>query len=285
MSMSYQERLAFAERVIAEHNQTVTENKLNWETIKQNLVKIGATSAEALSQCSWEDLQECGIPRLLARRIAAEFRTKTEGVTYVSDRMAERMTPEELLARYNPDETNATSAKLKTLGKGLKFIVFTPEFVVDVPASLKLLLEIQKGFGQRDVYVGTDGRAKRIYPIGDKPNNLVDANPLYAGRVLRPDGTCDQTNRSWEGISQETRILLYLAIKETKEVVVTSSDKANDLLDLAVSEKGETAIRRRYPKASALYDELQSRNELPSLKVPLKRIASADFIGGENRTF
>jgi hypothetical protein len=283
--MTYQDRLAFAERVIAEHNLTVEESqKLNWQNIKAALVKIGATSLDALSQCSWEDLQECGIPRLIARNIATEFRTKPAGTSFVSDRMAERMGPEELLARYSPDEVNAVSVKLKALGKNSKFIVFTPEDAIDVPASLKLLQEIQKGFGQREVYVGNDGRARQIYAIGDKPNNLVDVNPLYAGRVLRPDGTCDQTNRSWEGISTEIRTLLFLAI-QTGEVQVTNRDKAHDLMDMAVNDKAEEKIRKRYPKASIKFDELKSRNELPSLKVQHKRPTTTDFIGGDNRSY
>ena len=298
--MSYTDKLAKTEQIIAEHNKLTSINtstatsgseigqQLSWETIQQRLIALGATSEEALAQCTWEDLEQAGMPRLLARRIANEvFRVKPAGSNHVSDRSAERMTTEELLARYNPDQPlpNAVAQRLKTLSKGAKFIVFASAGVVDVPASVKLLDEIQKGFGAREVYVGPDSRPRNIYAVGDKPNNLVDQNPLYPGRILRPDGTCDQTNRSWEGVKKEVRVLLYLAVSRTREADVTMSVNAHTLFDLAVREDAEKAIRSRFPKASVIYDELNDRNELPSLRVALKQAAPKDFIGGDNRTY
>ena len=66
--------------------------------------------------------------------------------------------------------------------------------------------------------------------FGDKKKEMVDENPIYAGRPLRPDGTCDQLNRSWEGVPLAIRQIIHIAINDTRELMV-SHTAAHDLLD------------------------------------------------------
>jgi hypothetical protein len=115
-----------------------------------------------------------------------------------------------------------------------------------------------------------DGVMKPLYRVGEKPDNLVDENPLYPGRALRPDGTCDQLNRSWAGVSLKIRQLAYLAVKETKEHLV-GTISAHDTLDhaLALSTQAWEWLSSRYPKAAMLYAEKEKQGTLPTLKIEL----------------
>src|ERR1035437_4990305 len=223
--MTYISKIEQAHALINKHNEQIEDHnaiKINWENIEKNLRNLGATSEDALKECKYEDLEECGVPKLLARQIARIFREDEKGElpTHVGKRKASRMTYNELFAYYDPEEENEISKKLKELSKNAKIIVFTQEGSVDVEKSVELLNEIKKGFPERNggIYVGKEGDIRRIYKVGEKPNNFLEEDPLYPGRALRPGGISDQTNRSWAGIEKRVKQLLYLAVKETKEL-------------------------------------------------------------------
>lgn len=44
------------------------------EKFVEKLVLYGAAADELLRQCSWEDLENCGLPRLLAKKVCKVFR-------------------------------------------------------------------------------------------------------------------------------------------------------------------------------------------------------------------
>jgi hypothetical protein len=46
------------------------------ERFVEKLVKLGGVSDELIRQCSWEELENCGLPRLLARDVAKIFRAR-----------------------------------------------------------------------------------------------------------------------------------------------------------------------------------------------------------------
>src|SRR6476469_945173 len=67
----YDQKLSRAAELLGQHNSRVPEDqKLNWDTIKAKIFGLGATSDDTLKEMSWEDLESCGVPRLLARQIA-----------------------------------------------------------------------------------------------------------------------------------------------------------------------------------------------------------------------
>jgi hypothetical protein len=278
--MSYETKMSALEAILADHNKVVGVNKgwvdIDIQEIKNKLLHLGATSEVALSQCSFEDLESCGIPRLLAKTVAQVFRNgpepeKPQREGWVSDRIAERMGYEELIARYNPLHENAIWKRLEKDSQRLHFIVFTQGNQVDQATTLKLLQEIKQGFGERPIGgIVVDGTMKQIYKVGEKPDNLVDENPLYPGRALRPDGTCDQLNRSWEGVQLSTRQLIYLAVKETKEFNLTLGG-AHDILDIALKDTSSVFefTGRRCPKAQMLWVQKDKQGNLPLLKIEL----------------
>lgn len=271
--MSYELKLERARAVVVGHNEVLPEGEqqIDWCKFEKDLRSIGGTTDAALRQVSFEDLQAAGLPKLIARQVAGIFREGTdEGkeLTHVSAKKAERMSPQELVQAYDPrDPDNPVGTRLRTLSKGLRFVVLSGDGSVHHEATAKLLAEVRDGNGDRETFA-IGNRPHRTYRVGERPQQRSDENPLYRGRALRPDGTCDQTNRSWEGISDEVRTLLWLAVHETHELAIRSVDDSHRVLDLVVGDdKAAEKIRGRYQRASITYDELKAAGNLPTLKV------------------
>lgn len=268
--MSYEDKIEKAKETISQFNEHVgKDDAVDTEGFIKKLEKAGGTTEAALQGCSWEDLEAMGLPKLLAKQIAGTFRKSEEKdkKPVVSATRAQSMKPEELLKSYDPrDPSNAVSERLKKLSDGKPFVVFNTDETINVVASAKLLQEIRDGYPQMNTVV-VEGRPQKTYRVGERPDQMADENPLYPGRILRPDGMCDQTNRSWNGISPIVRTLIYLAVKETGEIKVNQINDAHNVLDQVLSGDAEQKIRTRYPQASVHYDELEKQGNLPSLKI------------------
>lgn len=82
----YSDKLWAACQLIKEYNSQLSATQLpasvkpfksiDSEKFVEKLVMYGGVADELLCQCSWEDLEHCGLPRLLARKVAAVFRSK-----------------------------------------------------------------------------------------------------------------------------------------------------------------------------------------------------------------
>jgi hypothetical protein len=288
--MSFQERIDAALAIIKEHNDALGQDSshvVDGEKVIACIKASGGTSEDRLASLSHEDILEClpavkmpgesgGFnvkPRILAKAIAGVFRSKgdtaqPDAARPVSAKKAERMTPAELVASFDPeDANNAVGERLAKMSKGHPFVVYLSGRTVDTTTTLKLLLEIRQGYeGRADVDVPGRGSVK-VYKLGELPENFADENPLYRGRPLRPDGTCDQTGRSWEGVPLEVRQLVRVAI-DVNELKV-SHETAHDLLDTVMADKAMEKVRRRYRKASVRFDELAGIGDLPKLKIAL----------------
>lgn len=243
-----------------------------------NCIKAsGGTSEERLKALSYEDILVClpetnGVkPVIIAKALAKIFRGKDESISTeekrpVSKSKASKLSTEELLQHYDPEDGDSTIAtRLKELSRGYKCIVFTDEKEVDVLTSKKLLSEIRKGFSGRES-IEVNDKTYKVYHVGEIPDNYVDENPLYPGRPLRPDGTCDQLNRSWEGVPLNIRQFIRIAINSNELKI--DREKAHDILDLALN-KDLKSLRRRYSKAALAFDELEKTGDLPKLKILL----------------
>lgn len=281
--MSYNDRIEAALAAIKEHNEAVGgEGKAGYlspDEFIQCVKASGGTSEERLSALSHEDLLACmpaspnGVkPRVLAKEIADIFRSKsaaskTDEKRPVSGKKADKMTPRELVEAFDPEDySNAVGVRLATISKGEKFIVYSDGRIVDVDTTFKLLSEIKGGYPGRDD-VDVNGAIKKTYRIGELPENYADENPLYRDRPLRPDGTCDQTGRSWEGVDLSVRQLIRVAMDEG-ELRVTH-EIAHDTLDAVLEAGALKKLRSRYRKAAIKFDELAKTGDLPTLKIPL----------------
>jgi len=272
--MSYDSKIASAREVIEQHNSNVTENPVDFDLFLEKLRNMGGSSDEALKAVSWEDLQDCGVPRIISRRLAHLFRQDSvdngKSSAYVSTKKAFMLTSKELLERYNPkDVKNAVGKRLKEVSDGKSFVVFDNNGKIIVESSVKLLEDIMNGLPSVETAF-VDGRPFQVYKVGDRPDFYADENPLYPGRVLRAEEVCDQTGRSWKGISIDMRQLLYAAVKETKELEIKSAANAGDVLDRVMSQNCNIdSLRSRYPQASKIYDEFSKIGKLPLLKIKL----------------
>lgn len=282
--MTLQSRFDAALAIIREHNDAVGgEGKPGYvdsEKFSNTLKAIGGTTEDRLKSLSYEDILEClpayeGVkPRLLAKEIAKAFRGKDETTTNVSNekrpvssKTAERMTMRELVEAFDPENSdNAVGQQLAKIAKGQAFIVYSSGRSVDVESTLKLLQEVKQGYPGRSDYT-TPAGILPVYKLGDLPNNFADENPLYVDRPLRPDGTCDQTGRSWEGVSLEVRQLVKIAVSLGE--IDVNIDTAHDILDIALTADAMNKLRTRYRKSSLRFDELSQVGKLPTLKLTL----------------
>jgi len=277
--MSYEGKVQSVRELIATHNSQVSDEskKVDSEAFLSALSEIGGTTEETISECKWEDLEGCGLPKLLARKVAVIFREKEQKedkVRYVKMSQAKAMTLKQLIESYDPREPDNNVGKiLKSKADSKPFIVFQNDGSVNVDGSLVLLKEIREGHAPREHYP-VEGVPHQVYSIGDRPNKLADVNPLYTGEALRPDGSCSQTSRSWSGVEREIRQIIFLARTQTKEIVLNSSMDAHNILDLAVSDGALSKVRTRFPKAVIKLQELREVGNEPSLRMPIGKQVS-----------
>lgn len=274
-----EEKFEGAASLLKEHNAVIGEGKpgyVNSDGFISNLKLAGGTSEERLKSFSWDEIlnllptASCPVkPIALAKELANLFRGtgSGSGKQTVSVKKADKMSVRELVEVYDPEDSdNAIGKRLKDISKGNAFIVFSSGHTVDVDTTVMLLLELKKGFPPRtDIQV--NNKIKPVYVVGYMPDNYADENPLY-GRPLRPDGTCDQTGRSWSGVDKEVRQLIKVA-RDIGELVIDTLDKAHSTLDLAILPDAMAKLRQRYRKASIKFDELEKTHGLPLLQVKL----------------
>jgi len=275
--MSYDSKLQSARIIIESHNQAIDESgQVKFDDFLSMLQRMGGTTEDAIKQCSWEDLQGLGLPKLLARQVAKHFRADTEvaekKTTYVSERKAAQMTVSELLERYDAkDVDNHIGARLKSKSKGFAFLVFSNDGALDLETSEKLLAELGDGYPPRNLAIRDDGTPCRPYAVGERPDTYVDENPLYPGRALRPDGTCDQTNRSWNGVPFSVRQILYVS-RQNGEVSIRSVQEVHQIMDLIVGQNdmdAEAIVRTRFAGSAIELQEMLQTNRAPSLRIKI----------------
>lgn len=293
--MSLQEKFESARTLLSEHNAALGEStigKIDADEFIQNIKLAGGTTEERLKGFSYEDILQCMVlnhkqgikPVALAKDIAKIFRGKDEGSAEkdtrpVTAKKADRMSLKELIEAYDCEEsTNPVGKRLKEISRGEKFIVFDTGRIVDVETSLKLLREVKDGYSARE-NIEVNGDIKEVHAVGDIPDNFVDENPLYRNRPLRPDGTCDQTNRSWNGVSTKVRQLIRVAI-DTGVLKDISFERVHDIMDLVMEDKAFEKLSKRYPSAAVEFKKLEGLGKLPTLKLVLKKEA-----GRSNRPF
>lgn len=260
---------------LEKHNEGLAGSKaepLKVEQIVANLAAIGGASDEVLrDSCKYEDLEECGVPRLLARHIVESIFREKKGpeapplAGALSTTKIKSLPHTDLLAAYIPGDDGKITKRLKEISKGLRCIVFTDDGLVDVTTSMGILDAIKIGHAERKT-VQVEGRIREIYAVGQLPDRYVDENPMYPGRPLFPGETCDQTNRSWAGVGLEARQLIYLIRK--------SEGKPSSMADVVMLQ--ELAVAGKIAEISALYphialklDELKKTGQTPTLKVKL----------------
>jgi len=289
--MSYESKLDGARAILEAHNSQSTK-KVDIETFFTNLTEMGGSSEDSLSAASWEDLESCGVPRILARRIATLFRgeqQQTQGIQKVileendPEKLAKAMTPAQLLDAYDPKQLKTPVAeRLKFHSEGKKFIVFNDDGTINKEVSLKLLSELDD-HGEMQTFVTPDGDVRPTYAVGERPDQVANEHPLFPGVALRNGMSaigCD-----WDKVDWKTKKTLYLAVTETLEIDMSKMHEL-DVYTLAVT----GMVGRRCIDAAKLYKEREALGNLPSLRAKLGSAKVAEKKGnnpfnlGKNRS-
>jgi hypothetical protein len=273
--MSYQEKLARVIALLEQYNSQVEDeaDKIDIAEFRRRLKnKLGVTEL-TVSAARWEDIEKCGVPVVLARAMGEIFREKEaspdQDLNYFSEKKAGKMHPLALLQVYNPNAPeNPVSKRLYELSKGYRFIVLDSNGQVNAPESHTLLQELINGRQPRAGHA-VNGIPVRLYAVGEGKTELVNENPIYPGVALRTGDFDDQLLRSWEPVPQTVRQLVYLAVNKTNELS-RAFQNGHSTLDLALEPDAELKIRQRCPKASLLWDDLNTSGDLPKLKVSAK---------------
>lgn len=297
--MVLKDRLACARTILEKHNEAASE-AINIDAFFAKLRDMGGTSEEALSDATWEDLQECGAPRILARKIANEFRGEemdkeqaNPQKIIVEDndpvKRAQRLMPGELIAEYDPKfPKNPIGERLKQLAEGQKFLVFQSDdnTTVNVTASQQLFDELDD-YGERDDF-SVGGIPRKVYKVGDRPGRNVDEHPLFPGTPLRTNGR-SEADCDWGAIPLKTRQIYRLAVltppEGSGELNVDEFREAD--LHSEASNRTEEEIYRLYREATIKWQELDDIGQLPSLKTVLggEKKSKSDPENRPNRPF
>jgi hypothetical protein len=298
--MSVQEKFEAARAVLEQHNAVLggaeasdKTGQVDPDKFIQGIKLAGGTTEERLKGFSYEDILQCFPyvaslsikPVPLAKDIAKIFRGKEDGIAHearpVSSKKADKMTLLELVQAYDPEESeNPVGKRLKNISNGEKFIVFATGRTVDIDTTVKLLQEVKQGYEGRN-NIEVNGEIKEVHAIGALPDNFVEENPLYRGRPLRPDGTCDQTNRSWNGVPMVVRQLIRVAM-DKNILKDTSIERVHDIMDMVVEGNAFDKFAKRYPDAAVEFKKLEGIGKLPTLRLILNKDKGA---GGAKRPF
>ena len=289
--MSVQKFYDAARTILEQHNEIIGEGNEGLVDIDKFLTCLkatGGTNLKALEKISLEDLLNC-LPQVdgpggwakpwpLAKQIKAAFRElapdkdEADKPKFSGKKSARKMDLEELVHSFDPEEpTSAVGKRLKEISKDEPFIVYASGRQIDYDATIALLKEVKQGFEGRATY-SLAGVVHRVYAVGDLPENYADENPLYRGRPLRPDGTCDQINRSWEGVPLDVRQFIAFSEEYENGIDVTGKggrDRAHAAMDLAVTSDALSKLKERYPEIAVEFAEAQRLGNLPVLQIPL----------------
>lgn len=299
--MSVQELYDAALEVIRQHNEAIgsadAPGFVKEEDFLTCLKASGGTSVEVLTSLSHENVLAClpdhnGVkPFPLAKAINKVLRSgakddSPESGKYVSARRVERLSLKELVEHFDPlSPTNPVGERLKRESRGEHFIVYANGRDIDVEATLVCLKEVKQGYEGRATYEG-----KKVWGLGDIPENYADENPIFEGRPLRPDGSCDQLNRSWQGVPHSVRQFVRFAMEYENGVDVNDRTKQHAVLDMALEGDAMKKFKERHTEVMVEFEEVQSNtpNKLPDLKIPLGTplsIGQEDIVAGCGNPF
>lgn len=238
---------------------------------------LGGISEENLAELTAEDLTRIQVPIAIARKMVKAFGgTEKDGsirqIVVVDDNpanIAMRLKPAELVGEYDPNEPdNAFGQRLKLISNNNPFLVFSENGQVKVPVSSRLLQELRDNFPPRKTVID-NGTPYQIYKVGERPLRHADENPVLLGTMLRPDGYSD-ANFRWGLIDFKVRQLVYIAIRDTKEIgKVDERSIFND-----IEGKKFEDVAQMFPITFLKFKELEGGQSLPQMKVPLRMEAA-----------
>ena len=249
---------------VSQNSQAFEDSLIKIDVFFSKLAIMGGSTEDTLAEATWEDLEDCGLPRILARKVATIFREeqKVSGPIVAQHVIMENQDPDvqakmmsvgALLIRYDPKLPKSPFAeRLSLLSEGRRFIVFKDDGSIDIAQSNRLFDELDDHGELKTVDLG-GGNFVPVYAVGERPNRTAIEHPLFPGVALRngvSDCGCD-----YNLITERIRQTLYLAVDQTHEIDMNKEHEA-DLYEMAISDRGLTRINRRCINAANLWSKM-----------------------------
>lgn len=194
-----------------------------------------------------------------------------------SNRPKSDWTDEELLKVYDRDATEAAEV-LRKRTHGRPCIVFHRDQLVNVEASLKLV-KTAKRQPTSNQFVW-DKKPVRVYRAGEFLAQPIDESPFFPGVAL-VDGYCSQSGTDWNGIDHRTRVLVRIYVRE----IETASLSKMDMKKICKDAHDLTEFGDEYLDALLRYEELETQDKLPKLKIMPDEVRPEPYDGGRDDGF
>ncbi len=279
MSFS-QEVLAPAKDIIVEFNAHVpSEHQCPIDDLETRLWGIGSATEEDLKNMTWEDWEDIGFPKRIARKVAAVYRGTTEEQSPSSQQtmtirtqgdVLSELSNEELLIRFkeNPNMVHGPLAdQLRARSRNRRFLAYHPDGTIDVATTVMVLNGIAEGDRFNGIAINSNNRRVQLFKVGQSQGDVRAEHPLYPGNALRKDGM-DKHNINWKSVPIDCQQLIRIAV-ETGEISPEhmSREEMIHLRSLSLQENGFESLQEYYPDAGQLFEERSRLDNLPALKV------------------
>ena len=169
----------------------------------------------------------------------------------------------ELVEAYGVDASNEVIDELKKRAQGKTIVAFdSPEAGrINVDVTFDLLRESRRR--KLPDYYPSGETIYKLYTVGDFPNSIYEESPLVPGNLLFR-GYCDKCETNFSEVSKEARQFLRVIVDEGQAPKL--SDRMSILGLIVAAKSGIEELRKLFPSVSIRFDELQRKDELPSLK-------------------
>jgi len=197
---------------------------------------------------------------------------------------------ETLLGLYIPDRPNdpVTNALKKRFGV-TPIIAFREDGTLAKAEILQYISDIEQNYPKQETLV-VDGKLTKLWPIGVKPDQMVDEDPLFPGQPLRNEYSV-VNNRNWSKVGRETRKLCRIIV-DRGDIDVNNNEAVLRLLERAKADETVStqspipaSLLEAYPEAELEFRERKKRDELPKLKIALGSNVKPNNPFGSKRSY
>jgi hypothetical protein len=184
-----------------------------------------------------------------------------------------------LLPLYDPNKpSDPVTLALKKRFSDKPLIAFRDDGTIALEETLRNIADIEQGFPEADA-IQVDGKLARLWPLGRRPDTIVEEDPLFPGKPLR-NGYSTVNNRNWSKIPQDARQLCRIIV-ERGEINVENREAVLRLMERAT----EGDLGEAYLEAEMEFRERKKKDDLPKLRVELGSLAKPNNPFGVPRRY
>ena len=179
----------------------------------------------------------------------------------------------QLLEIYDPTlASDPVTAELKRRYKDDAVIAFRSDGKVAVAETAQYLADLEQAFPPCTT-LNVDGQLVRLQMVGQKPDTMIDEDPLFPGSPLRNNYSI-VNHRNWIRVTRVNRQFCRIVV-ERGEIDTSNNEAVLRLIERATGGAGNdescplATLCDAYPEAELEFRERKQRDELPKLKMVL----------------